>query len=134
MSKGYDYIMENADIRHELYEKAEEAKSNAYAPFSNFHVGAALLTEDGSIYTGANIENSSFGATICAERVAMPQAIYDGKRDFVAIAVAADEADTLPCGICRQFMVEFCREDFAIITGPDTVFKLSDIIPYSFKL
>lgn len=88
---------------------AVEARKNAYVPYSHFTVGAAVLCSDGTIYTGCNIENSSFGATICAERVAMAKAISDGHLKFDAIAIAADNGDEyiVPCGICRQFMSEF---------------------------
>ena len=101
----------------ELFRMAVEASENAYAPFSNFHVGAALLTEDGKVFTGVNIENSSYGATICAERTAFVKAISEGERDFAAIAISAGDVPSLPCGICRQFMYEF-EPKIRIITGP----------------
>ena len=93
----------------DLFEMAVKASDNAYAPFSHFHVGAALLASSGRAYTGVNVENSSFGATICAERTAFVKAISEGERDFTAIAIAAKTADgkiaeSLPCGKCRQFM------------------------------
>ena len=88
---------------------AVAARKNAYVPYSHFSVGAAVLCSDGTVYTGCNIENGSFGATICAERVALTKAISDGRRSFDAIAIAADNGDDyiVPCGICRQFMSEF---------------------------
>ena len=101
----------------ELYKTAERARANAYAPYSGFRVGAALLTSDGEVFTGVNVENASFGATICAERTAMVKAVSEGKRDFAAIAVAAGEEEALPCGICRQFMAEFSPK-IRVITGP----------------
>lgn len=101
----------------ELYRIAEEARKNAYAPFSGFRVGAALLTEDGKVYTGVNVENSSYGATICAERTAFVKAISEGERSFTAIAISAGDVPSLPCGICRQFMYEFAPQ-IRIITGP----------------
>lgn len=124
--------------RKELYEKALEARENAYAPFSGFKVGAALLTEDGKVYTGVNIENSSYGATICAERTAFVKAISEGERKFKAIAVTAgDEQESLPCGICRQFMYEFAPE-MEIITGTDieqlNVRTLEQLLPEGFRL
>lgn len=126
----------------DLFEMAVKASDNAYAPFSHFHVGAALLASSGRAYTGVNVENSSFGATICAERTAFVKAISEGERDFTAIAIAAKIADgkiaeSLPCGICRQFMYEFSPDIF-IITGTDreklNVRKLSDLLPLGFAL
>ena len=124
--------------RKELYEKALEARENAYAPFSGFKVGAALMTEDGNIYTGVNVENSSYGATICAERTAFVKAISEGERKFKAIAITAgDEQESLPCGICRQFMYEFAP-DMEIITGTDkeelNVRTLKQLLPDGFRL
>lgn len=121
-----------------LYEKALDVRENAYAPFSGFKVGAALLTEDGSIYTGVNIENSSFGATICAERTAFVKAISEGHRKFRAIAVTAgSEQESLPCGICRQFMYEFAPQ-IEIITGTDidklNMRTLEELMPLGFRL
>lgn len=96
---------------------AEEAKEYSYSPYSGFRVGAALLTADGKVFTGANVENVSYGATICAERVAMVKAISEGHREFLAIAVASDaDEGSSPCGICRQFMAEFGL-DIKVITG-----------------
>ncbi|MBY0353913.1 cytidine deaminase [Candidatus Babeliales bacterium] len=99
-----------------LLNKAKEAQHKAYAPYSNFHVGAALLAKDGSIYTGCNVENASYGAAICAERTAFVKALSEGQRSFEAIAiVASHNKHTYPCGICRQFMAEFGL-DLKIIT------------------
>lgn len=126
----------------DLFDMAVKASANAYAPFSHFHVGAALLASSGRAYTGVNVENSSFGATICAERTAFVKAISEGERDFTAIAIAAKTVDgkiaeSLPCGICRQFMYEFSPDIF-IITGTDRekldVRKLSDLLPLGFAL
>ena len=86
---------------------AKEASNNAYSPYSGINVGAALLCENGNIYTGVNVENASYGATICAERTAFTKAISEGERDFVAIAVAGSIRNLIPCGMCRQFMAEF---------------------------
>lgn len=91
-----------------LLQKAKSAMDNAYVKYSNFKVGAALLTKSGKIYTGCNIENASYGATICAERVAFTKAISEGEKEFEAIAIVSSSGDyTYPCGICRQFMAEF---------------------------
>ena len=108
----------------QLVRLAKEARNRAYVPYSGFSVGAALLCSDGTIYQGCNIENAAFGPTICAERVAFFKAIYDGKREFAAIAVAGGKAGEEvsglfpPCGVCRQVMREFCvPEHFRIILG-----------------
>ena len=121
----------------ELFRMAVEASENAYAPFSNFHVGAALLTKDGTVFTGVNIENSSFGATICAERTAMAKAISEGNRDFEAIAIAGNGGTSWPCGICRQFMYEFCP-DIRVISGDSEdelkAYTLKELLPEGFRL
>ena len=91
----------------ELYEKAQDMVNKAYAPFSKFKVGAALLSKDGRVFTGVNVENSSLGGTICAERTAFVKAISEGAREFQAIAVVSGEGAVWPCGICRQFMRNF---------------------------
>lgn len=120
-----------------LYIQAREVSSKAYAPFSKFHVGAALMTCEGRIYTGVNIENSSYGATICAERTAFVKAVSEGEREFAAIAVYADGGEAVPCGICRQFMYEFAPE-IDIITGTDSdnlnIRSLSRLLPEGFRL
>ncbi|HCU08591.1 MAG TPA: cytidine deaminase [Clostridiales bacterium] len=101
-----------------LFLLAEDALQNAYAPYSDFLVGAALLTKSGEVYTGVNVENSSFGATICAERTAFVKAISEGHRDFETIAIASSGGKAWPCGICRQFMYEF-GDELTVVTGPD---------------
>lgn len=126
----------------ELAQYALNARSNAYAPYSHYQVGAALLTLDGQIYTGCNIENASFGATNCAERTAFFKAISDGKRDFSGIAIAGglEEQDitsfAFPCGICRQIMQEFCSSDFRILMVKSLdeiqVNTLSELLPFGF--
>ena len=122
----------------ELYEKACDMLPGAYAPFSKFKVGAALLSKSGEVFTGVNVENSSFGATICAERTAFVKAISEGEREFEAIAVVSSEGEAWPCGICRQFMKEFCDDDFKIITGDDedslSVYTMDEILPEGFRL
>lgn len=122
----------------ELYEAALEMLPKAYAPFSKFRVGAALLTKDGKVYTGVNVENSSFGGTICAERTAFVKAVSEGAREFKAIAIASSGGEAWPCGICRQFMQEFCDEDFVVITAKDAdsirKYTLKELLPEGFKL
>jgi len=120
-----------------LVKKAAEAKEKAYAPYSGFRVGAAVLTADGRIYTGCNVENSSFGATICAERTAVVKAVSDGKTEIAAIAVTSDsEQYTFPCGICRQVISEFGSDETKIIcsnkNGQYKIYNLKDILPHAF--
>lgn len=94
-----------------LFEAAQEARENAVAPYSHFRVGAAVLTADGQVYTGCNVEVSSYSLTLCAERVALFKALSEGARQFVAVAVVADaEQPTPPCGACRQVIWDFARE------------------------
>jgi len=102
----------------ELLEKAKLAKENAFVPYFGFHVGAALLTEEGLTYTGVNVEGASFGVTVCAERTAIYKAVSEGKRNFKAIAVLSDSEEIIyPCGICRQVLSDFVDDDFTIICG-----------------
>lgn len=120
---------------------AKNASENACSPYSGFKVGAALLCADGTVYTGCNIENSSFSATVCAERVAFFKAISEGKRDFVSIAVAGGR-ETVgasicpPCGVCRQVMAEFCNPDEFKIILPHgdnyDEYLLKDLLPLTF--
>ena len=121
----------------ELYRTAQQIIQYAYAPYSRFKVGAALLTRSGEVFTGVNVENSSFGATICAERTAFVKAISEGHREFDAIAVASSDGEAYPCGICRQFMFEF-GDDLKIITGEDEdhlhVAEMKDLLPEGFRL
>jgi len=102
-----------------LIELAVEARSRAYCPYSNFPVGAALLAKDGRIFTGCNVENASFGLTMCAERVALLKAISEGAREFVAIAVACGEGACVPCGACRQVLYEFAPQLVLIMTDEE---------------
>ncbi len=126
----------------QLVELAKEAMTRAYAPYSGYFVGAALLCKDGTVYQGCNIENSAFGPTNCAERTAFFKAVYDGHREFKAIAVCGGKGGVIsglfpPCGVCRQVMREFCSEDFEIYMvkpeGFDTV-TLAELLPHSFSL
>ncbi len=125
--------------KKQLYESACLARKSAYAPYSSITVGAVLLTRSGKVYTGANIENAAFSPSVCAERVAFFKAISDGERDFAAIAVAGGKRGCdptkgfTPCGVCRQVMAEFCREDFKIILGEDEEISFSEILPYGFN-
>lgn len=99
-----------------LREKAREARNHSYSPYSHYAVGAALLTEEGTIYQGCNIENAGFTPTICAERTAFFKAVYAGERHFRAIAITSTGEDIgYPCGVCRQVMAEFCGGDFIIL-------------------
>ena len=101
-----------------LLDLAEEARDHSYAPYSKYHVGAALLTADGQVYQGCNIENAAFTPTNCAERTAFFKAVYDGHRAFKAIAIiATGEEMGFPCGVCRQVMAEFCDRDFIFFTA-----------------
>ena len=122
----------------ELFEIAKKMTERSYAPFSKFHVGAALLCKDGTVFTGCNVENSSYGATICAERTAFVKAISEGYKDFDKIAIASDGGEAWPCGICRQFMKEFCDDDFIIMTGVDAdhikSYTMPQILPEGFRL
>ena len=123
-----------------LIKTALNALKNSYSPYSQFKVGAALICENGKIYTGTNIENASFSATLCAERTAIAKAVSEGETKFGAIAIVGGKGGNitdycLPCGICRQVMAEFCSEDFKIITfnGKDIkTFTLNSLLPQSF--
>ena len=125
-----------------LIQHAKEAMSHAYAPYSGYKVGAALLCADGTVYCGCNIENASFTPTVCAERSAIFKAVYDGHRDFTAIAVCGGKDGVItgafpPCGVCRQVMREFCGDDFMIhmVTGTDSFESctMADLLPHSFS-
>jgi len=120
-----------------IKEEAIKMLEYSYSPFSKFAVGAAILTKSGKIYTGANIENSSYGLTICAERVACVKAVSEGELEFEAIAVAtrSDELAS-PCGACRQFLWEFGDMDVILINlqGKEVQYKLSELLPHGFRL
>lgn len=124
----------------ELMQKAKEASEKSYCPYSKFAVGACVMCDDGSIYTGCNFENSSFGMTICAERNAIGSAIADGKRNIKAVAIySPNQQNCAPCGACRQVMHEFCTEDeeFDIIlqNGEELrIYTLAQLLPESFNL
>lgn len=123
---------------NELVSLAKKELKNSYSPYSGFKVAAALITKSGNVYTGANIENSSYSATVCAERVALFKAISNGEREFEAIAIVCEKGDfCYPCGVCRQVMSEFCDESFRIILEGNNIIKshtLEELLPHSFKL
>jgi cytidine deaminase len=125
-----------------LIEMAKEAMQHAYAPYSGYRVGAALLCADGTVYCGCNIENAAYGPTNCAERTAIFKAVYDGHRKFTAIAVCGGKDGNItdafpPCGICRQVMREFCDDDFLIyMIGANDTYRactLRELLPFSFS-
>ena len=120
-----------------LYRTAVSMLERSYSPFSGFRVGAALLTKSGEIITGVNIENSSLGATICAERTAFVKAISEGYREFDTSAIASSGQEAWPCGICRQFMYEFAP-DLRVVTGTEEdnlrVLTLKELLPEGFRL
>ncbi len=125
----------------ELCTAAKAARTAAYAPYSHCRVGAALLGASGTVYSGCNVENASYGATICAERVAFTKAVSLGERSFEAIAIAGGTEDTVdggfpPCGMCRQVMAEFCSADFTVlvVTSEDmfVAYRLDELLPHAF--
>lgn len=124
-------------MRDKLIQAATEARLNAYAPYSQFKVGAAVQTKAGTIFHGCNIENSSYGATICAERVALFNAYVHGEREIEAIAIVADtQPPCPPCGICRQVILELAGNIEVILanlTGAIRVFKASELLPEAFS-
>jgi cytidine deaminase len=123
----------------QLINAAADARGDAYAPYSGFRVGAALLTAGGTVHTGCNVENASLGLAICAERVAVCSAVAAGERNFTAIAICADAAEpTLPCGACRQFLREFGGELTVVVAGrggtagPIATYRLAELLPHPF--
>ena len=123
-----------------LIEKAFEGMEKSYAPYSNFHVGAALLGKSGKVYTGCNIESCSYTPTICAERTALVKAVSEGERAFQALAIVSsagmDGGYTSPCGVCRQMLFEFCEEEMPVILAKSTedyqVVSLGELLPMGF--
>lgn len=125
-------------MNDELIHAATEARKNAYAPYSRFPVGAAVLTPGGRIFTGCNVENVSFGLTVCAERVAVANAVAAGEREIVAVAIVVGGAAANPCGACLQVIQEFAgnKPPTVISAGTDgsvVVKSLSDCLPYAFQ-
>lgn len=121
----------------ELIQKAKQARKNAYAPYSNFKVGCALLSSSGKLYTGVNVENGSYGLTTCAERMAVFKAVSEGERKFQKIAIATDTQEPkYLCGACLQVLSEFC-EDLKIIcatvSGKTKTYTLKELLPRAFK-
>ncbi|MBP5164566.1 MAG: cytidine deaminase [Lachnospiraceae bacterium] len=130
-----------------LLEEAKKAREYSYSPYSHFAVGAALLTETGKIYTGCNVENSSYGVSNCAERTALFKAVSEGEKEFSAIAVVGakvlsdgskEEVFCPPCGVCRQALSEFCSNDLSVIIGKEDgtymVTTLKELLPLKFGL
>ena len=123
----------------ELIRKAYEARTFAYAPYSGFYVGAALLCKDGTIYTGCNVENAAYAPSNCAERTALFKAVSEGKRDFAAIVIVGKKEEYLsPCGVCRQVLMEFCDpEDFMVISARNEqeyrCLRLHELLPFAFS-
>ena len=124
-----------------LCRQAVDMRSKSYAPYSDFLVGCALLTEDGKVYSGCNIENSAFGPSMCAERTPIFKAVSEGHKEFVAIAIAGGKKDgelqyCAPCGVCRQVMREFCKPSFKIYLAKSAEdykeFTLEELLPESF--
>jgi cytidine deaminase len=123
--------------KDELILKAKEASKKAYAPYSQFHVGAALETKSGKIVTGCNVENASYGLTNCAERTAIFKAVSEGEKDFAAMAIYTDtEQMFTPCGACRQVLAEFSKDMLIIVSnGKKTVeFTVEELLPHRFEL
>ncbi|MCB0743059.1 MAG: cytidine deaminase [Ignavibacteriae bacterium] len=122
----------------ELIQIANKAKTRAYSPYSKFRVGAALITEQGDIYTGVNVENSSYGLTNCAERTAVFKAVSEGESKFKSIVITSDAEDFItPCGACRQVLMEICGKDLEVVmTNRDNeirILKLEELLPFSFN-
>ena len=133
--------MEKKQIQF-LIETASAQREHSYAPYSGYRVGAALLAEDGTVYTGCNIENAAYGPSICAERTAVAKAVSEGQRSFLAICITGGKGErpdsySFPCGVCRQTLREFCDpESFLIIVAKDfsdyRTFTLAQLLPESF--
>lgn len=123
------------DSDRQLYELAEQASANAYVPYCNFHVGAAMKFEDGSVFTGANIDNASYPLALCAERSAIATAVSQGKRKIQTIAVYGEAESVSPCGGCRQVIAEFAAPDCRLTFkwhGTLTTINFSDLLTYAF--
>jgi len=124
----------------ELMQCAVEARKMSYAPYSGFHVGAALLGKSGKVYTGCNVENAAYTPTNCAERTAVFKAVSEGEKEFTAIAIVGGKGDELaelcaPCGVCRQVLAEFCDADMRIVLGNPKqikVYTFAELLPLSF--
>ncbi len=128
--------MMDSKLENQLISAARTARENAYAPYSGYKVGAAVLTARGKIYTGANFENAAFGAGTCAERVALGAALAAGEREFVAVACVGADVSITPCGICRQALAEFGDMDVICAgeNGEIRKYRLSELLPHSFSM
>ena len=119
-----------------LFQIACDVMAAAYAPYSGFRVGACVLASDGRVFGGCNVENASYGASICAERAAIVRAASEGAREFLAIAVAAERAAAWPCGVCRQVMNEFAGPEMRVIVGkagdPFEAVPFTELLPHAF--
>ncbi len=126
----------NIENMEQLIDSAKNARLKAFAPYSNFAVGAALCTKDGKIYTGCNVESAVYGATVCAERIAIWKAVSEGENEFTEIAIIADTKElTPPCGICRQIIWEFCGDipvTFSNLEGKSETLQMKDLLPRAF--
>lgn len=124
------------NTKKELIEAAREVRERAFAPYSNFKVGAAVRTKSGKIYTGCNVESASYGLTVCAERVAIWKAVSEGEKQFTEIAVVADTEElTPPCGVCRQIIWEFGGDipiTFSNLNGKSETVNMSELLPRAF--
>ena len=128
-------------VAQKLLDEARRVARQAYAPYSGFRVGAAVLGHSGAIYKGVNVENASLGLCLCAERAALARAIADGERDIVALAIACVDAledsplaQRMPCGACRQWMAELAPDAEIFILGENRSFRASDLLPMPFSL
>lgn len=122
----------------DLLQIAHKAKTHSYSPYSNFRVGAVLVTDEGNMYTGVNVENSSYGLTNCAERTAVFKAVTEGERKFKTIVLVSDAKDFIPpCGACRQVLMEVCGPDLEVVMSNSDneiqILKLSELLPLSFN-
>ncbi len=124
----------------ELMKLATKAREMAYAPYSGFKVGAALMGKSGKVYTGCNVENAGYSPTNCAERTALFKAVSEGERKFVSIAIVGGRYENIadfcaPCGVCRQALAEFCDNDFRVLLGNENnlrVFTFEQLLPFAF--
>jgi cytidine deaminase len=132
-------VLSEKEMEKKLIDLSKKAMEKSYSPYSGFRVGAAVLTFEGRVYTGTNVENASYGATICAERAAVIKAVSEGDIRFKAIAISSD-ADSFiyPCGICRQVLSEFDKGEMRVICsnnkGEYKSFRLSEMLPFMFEL
>jgi len=131
-------VINRQNLREELLAAAREARHRAYAPYSGYAVGAAVYCEDGRIFTGANVENASYGLTVCAERVAIFRAVSEGARRIRALAVVTPDGGT-PCGACRQVLAEFANEDLIVWCASEEgtdlqEYSFSELLPHAFSL